>query len=54
MIYIEDNQVNIKNPHDANVSLIEMVHQDLTLVNAMSISRNFFLSREPERGIGPF
>ena len=47
-------EVKIKNPQEARVLGIETVYQDLALIDLMSISRNFFLGREPAKGIGPF
>ncbi len=46
-IYFEGHQVNITSPKIARALGIETVYQDLALVNLMSISRNFFLGREP-------
>jgi simple sugar transport system ATP-binding protein len=53
-IYFEGNPVQINSPQDARALGIETVYQDLALVNAMSIGRNFYLGREPVRKIGPF
>lgn len=53
-IYFEGNAVEIKNPKDARSLGIETVYQDLALVNSMSIGRNFFLGREPLKGVKPF
>jgi simple sugar transport system ATP-binding protein len=52
-IYFEGKPVHIKTPHDAHTLGIETVYQDLALVDLMSISRNFFLGREPVRRLGP-
>ncbi|HBY56985.1 MAG TPA: ABC transporter ATP-binding protein [Candidatus Atribacteria bacterium] len=52
-IFFEGKQVNFLSPKDARASGIETVHQALSLVNVMSISRNFFLGREPTKKIGP-
>jgi simple sugar transport system ATP-binding protein len=52
-IYFEDERVNFSSPKEARAMGIETVHQELSLVNIMSISRNFFLGREPTRKIGP-
>jgi simple sugar transport system ATP-binding protein len=51
-IYFEGHQVNISSPKVARALGIETVYQDLALVNLMSISRNFFLGREPVRRRG--
>ena len=52
-IFFEDERVNFSSPRNARVLGIETVHQALSLVDIMSISRNFFLGREPTRRIGP-
>jgi len=52
-IFFEGNRVNFSSPKDARAMGIETVHQALSLVDIMSISRNFFLGREPTRRIGP-
>jgi simple sugar transport system ATP-binding protein len=52
-IYFEGEPVQINSPRDARDIGIETVHQDLALVNLMSITRNFFLGREMVRHIGP-
>jgi simple sugar transport system ATP-binding protein len=53
-IYFEGQPVRITSPKVARAMGIETVYQDLALVNLMSIARNFFLGRTPERQIGPF
>jgi len=52
-IFFEGERVNFLSPRDARVRGIETVHQALSLVDIMSISRNFFLGREPTKKIGP-
>ena len=52
-IFFEDVEVNFSSPKDARAMGIETVHQALSLVDVMSISRNFFLGREPIKKIGP-
>ena len=52
-IYFEGKRVNFSSPKQARAMGVEAVHQELSLVNIMSISRNFFLGREPTRRIGP-
>jgi simple sugar transport system ATP-binding protein len=52
-IFFEGSRVNFSSPKDARAMGIETVHQALSLVDIMSISRNFFLGREPTRRIGP-
>ena len=52
-IFFEDERVKFSSPRDARTRGIETVHQALSLVDIMSISRNFFLGREPTKKIGP-
>ncbi len=52
-IFFEGEQVSFSSPKVARAMGIETVHQALSLVDIMSISRNFFLGREPTRRIGP-
>jgi simple sugar transport system ATP-binding protein len=52
-IFFEGELVNFSSPRDARARGIETVHQALSLVDIMSISRNFFLGREPTQKIGP-
>ncbi|MDW8326379.1 MAG: ATP-binding cassette domain-containing protein [Anaerolineales bacterium] len=53
-IYFKGRPVNITSPRVARALGIETVYQDLALVPLMSVSRNFFLGREPVRWFGPF
>jgi len=41
-IFFEGERVNFSSPRDARARGIETVHQALSLVDIMSISRNFF------------
>ena len=52
-IFFAGSRVNFSSPRDTRAMGIETVHQALSLVDIMSISRNFFLGREPIRKIGP-
>ena len=52
-IFFEGEQVYFSSPRDARTRGIETVHQALSLVDIVSISRNFFLGREPTKKIGP-
>jgi len=52
-IFFEGGRAIFSSPRDARAMGIETVHQALSLVDIMSISRNFFLGREPTRKIGP-
>jgi len=51
-IYFKGEKVSFASPKEARTMGIETVHQELSLVNVMSISRNFFLGREPTKKIG--
>lgn len=53
-IYFEGERVFFSSPKDARNYGIETVYQDLALINLMSISRNFFLGREPTVKVWPF
>ena len=53
-VYFEGKRVFFSSPKDARNYGIETVYQDLALINLMSISRNFFLGREPTVRIWPF
>lgn len=52
-IYFEGKKVSFSSPREARAMGIETVHQEQSLVNTMSISRNFFLGREPTKKVGP-
>ncbi|HIE48287.1 TPA: sugar ABC transporter ATP-binding protein [Candidatus Bipolaricaulota bacterium] len=52
-IYFEGKKVKVSSPKDARDLGIETVYQDLALIPLMSISRNFFLGREPVKQFGP-
>jgi len=52
-IFFEGQEVRFKSPREAREAGIEAVYQDLALIPVMSISRNFFLGREPTYRIGP-
>jgi simple sugar transport system ATP-binding protein len=46
--------VHFASPKEALDRGIATVYQDLALVPLMSVARNFFLGREPEKGVVPF
>ncbi len=52
-IYFDGERVNFASPQEARKLGIETVHQHLSLVGIMNISRNFFLGRELIKNIGP-
>jgi simple sugar transport system ATP-binding protein len=53
-ILVDGEQVSFRNPRQAQELGIATVFQDLGMIPMMSISRNFFLGREPTRSRLPF
>jgi simple sugar transport system ATP-binding protein len=53
-IYFNGKNVRFSSPRDARNAGIETVYQDLALIPALSIWRNFFLGRELKSGRWPF
>jgi simple sugar transport system ATP-binding protein len=51
---LEGQPVAFTSPRQALDSGIATVYQDLAMIPLMSITRNFFMGREPARGFGPF
>jgi len=49
-ILIAGKTIALQSPRDALDKGIATVYQDLSLVPLMSVSRNFFLGREPQKG----
>lgn len=52
-IRINGQDVLFKSPRDAYQAGVATVFQDLAMLPLMSITRNFFLGREPTKGVGP-
>lgn len=52
-ILYQKAKVNISSPMQARNMGIETVHQRLSLVESMSIARNFFLGKELTKKVGP-
>jgi simple sugar transport system ATP-binding protein len=52
-LLIEGQEVKLNSPRDALNRGIATVFQDLAMIPLMGISRNFFLGREPTKGVGP-
>ncbi len=52
--YVEGKAVDFDSPRDALDAGIATVYQDLAMIPLMSITRNFFMGREPTKGWGPF
>ncbi|MCA0338836.1 MAG: ATP-binding cassette domain-containing protein, partial [Proteobacteria bacterium] len=51
---VEGTQTLFQSPRDAMTAGIATVYQDLAMIPLMSVSRNFWMGREPERGVWPF
>lgn len=52
--FVEGEKREFVSPRQALEAGIATVYQDLAMVPLMSVSRNFFMGREPTRGIGLF
>ena len=53
-ISIEGHDVRLASPRDARRFGIATVHQDVGVLELMSVARNFVLGAEPMKGWGPF
>jgi simple sugar transport system ATP-binding protein len=53
-LLVEGEGVTFASPRDAIDRGIATVYQDLAMIPLMGISRNFFIGREPTKGVGPF
>lgn len=53
-MFIDGKPVSFETPRDAMAAGIATVYQDLAMIPLMSVSRNFWMGREPELGIWPF
>jgi len=51
---VEGKPVKFTGPRQALDAGIATVYQDLAVIPLMSITRNFFMGREPTKGFGPF
>lgn len=51
---VEGRTVDFDSPRDALDAGIATVYQDLAMIPLMSVTRNFFMGREPLKGIRPF
>ena len=51
---VEGRPVAFASPREALDAGIATVYQDLAMIPLLSISRNFFMGREPVRKVGPF
>ncbi len=52
-IYFEGKPMNFASPRDSMEAGIATVFQDLAMIPLMSVTRNFFMGREPTVGWGP-
>jgi len=50
---VDGEKVNFESPRDALNAGIATVYQDLAMIPLMSITRNFFMGREPLKRVGP-
>lgn len=53
-LLVEGQPVVFESPRDALDAGIATVYQDLAMIPLISITRNFFMGREPVSGLGPF
>ncbi len=53
-LLLEGETLSFYSPRDALDKGIATVYQDLALVPLMSVTRNFFMGREPQKSFGPF
>ena len=51
---VEGKPVSFSSPRDALDAGIATVYQDLAMIPLMSVTRNFFMGREPVKGVWPF
>jgi simple sugar transport system ATP-binding protein len=54
IVKFEGRKVDFSSPREALDLGIATVYQDLAMVPLMTITRNFFMGREPTKGSGPF
>ncbi|MCU1633340.1 MAG: putative transporter ATP-binding protein [Micrococcaceae bacterium] len=52
-IRFDGEETHFRNPEDAREKGIETVHQNLALVDDLTVWQNLFLNRELTRGLGP-
>jgi simple sugar transport system ATP-binding protein len=53
-ILMDGKPVAFDSPRDAMTAGIATVYQDLAMIPLMSVTRNFWMGREPVRRVGPF
>ena len=52
-MFVDGQQVAFDSPRDAMNLGIATVYQDLAMIPLMSVTRNFFMGREPTKSFGP-
>ncbi len=52
-ILVDGKEMNFSSPRDAMGAGIATVYQDLAMIPLMSVTRNFWMGREPVRRVGP-
>src|SRR5450759_4943749 len=50
-IRVKGSEVEISTPHAAQSLGISIIHQELNLMNHLTVAQNIFMGREPRRGI---
>ena len=53
-IFIGGKEMDFDSPRDAAKAGIATVYQDLAMIPLMSVTRNFWMGREPVKNVGPF
>ena len=53
-IRMNGQKVDFANPRDAMNAGVATVYQDLAMIPLMSVTRNFWIGREPRKGVWPF
>ncbi|KZM52028.1 ATP-binding cassette domain-containing protein [Labrenzia sp. OB1] len=53
-IFLEGKPMSFDSPRDAMEAGVATVYQDLAMIPLMSVTRNFFMGREPTKGWGIF
>ena len=53
-IFFDGKPVDFQGPRDAQAVGIGIIHQELQLMNHLSVAQNIFIGREPRKGLGLF
>lgn len=51
-IYIDEKKADISNVHDSQELGISVIHQELNLMENMTVAENVFIGREPKKALG--